>query len=426
MTNTSSLTIGIVAGEVSGDALGGDFMQKMKALHPNIRWVGVGGRSMAAQGLSSVIDMGRLSVMGLAEVMMHLPDLLKAKKQIITAFKTHQIDLFIGIDAPDFNLRIGKILKPQGVFCVQYVSPSIWAWREGRIHHIKAATDLVLCLFPFELGVYQKYAHPAVCVGHPLLNKLHAHQDSPKVRLENFIHQYHNHHHSVTSLTKASHIICLMAGSRTSEIRAMLPLLLTSAQNIHQQIPTVQFVLPVVSAEHTRLVHEILHTHHANLVNCVHILDDHNRSQKQNQPAISHACMTISDVVLLASGTATLECLLLERPMVVVYQVNPLTFMIAKRLVKIPYVSLPNILAKQHLGHPIVPELLQSDATAEKVSTKALGIIHHPNKQTKQLSNISAWLRSQSHQNSAKAVLDHYFMSTKKSYDTHHITKAYE
>ena len=246
------------------------------------------------------------------------------------------------------------------------------------------------------------------------------------MRLENFIHQYHNHHHSVTSLTKASHIICLMAGSRTSEIRAMLPLLLTSAQNIHQQIPTVQFVLPVVSAEHARLVHEILHTHHANLVNCVHILDDHNRSQKQNQPAISHACMTISDVVLLASGTATLECLLLERPMVVVYQVNPLTFMIAKRLVKIPYVSLPNILAKQYLGHPIVPELLQSDATAEKVSTKALGIIHHPNKQTKQLSNISAWLRSQSHQNSAKAVLDHYFMSTKKSYDTHHITKAYE
>ena len=318
MTNTSSLTIGIVAGEVSGDALGGDFMQQMNALYPNIRWVGVGGRSMAAQGLSSVIDMGRLSVMGLAEVMMHLPDLLKAKKQIIAAFKTHQIDLFIGIDAPDFNLRIGKILKPQGVFCVQYVSPSIWAWREGRIHHIKAATDLVLCLFPFELGVYQKYAHPAVCVGHPLLNKLHAHQDSPKVRLENFIHQYHNHHHSVTSLTKASHIICLMAGSRTSEIRAMLPLLLTSAQNIHQQIPTVQFVLPVVSAEHARLVHEILHTHHANLVNCVHILDDHNRSQKQNQPAISHACMTISDVVLLASGTATLECLLVERPMVVV------------------------------------------------------------------------------------------------------------
>lgn len=414
MTNTSSLTIGIVAGEVSGDALGGDFMQQMNALHPNIRWVGVGGRSMAAQGLSSVIDMGRLSVMGLAEVMMHLPDLLKAKKQIIAAFKTHQIDLFIGIDAPDFNLRVGKILKPQGVFCVQYVSPSIWAWREGRIHHIKAATDLVLCLFPFELGVYQKYTHPAVCVGHPLLNKLHAHQDSPKVRLQNFIRQYHHHHHGITALTKASHIICLMAGSRTSEIRAMLPLLLTSAQKIHQKIPTVQFVLPVVSAEHARLVHEILHAHHANLVNCVHILDDHNQSQKQNQSAISHVCMAISDVVLLASGTATLECLLLERPMVVVYQVNPLTFMIAKRLVKIPYVSLPNILAKQYLGHPIVPELLQSDATAKKVSTNALEIIHHPNKQTKQLSDISAWLRSQSHQNSAKAVLDHYFMSTKK------------
>ena len=413
MKNTSSLTIGIVAGEVSGDALGGDFMQQMNALHPNIRWVGVGGRSMAAQGLSSVIDMQRLSVMGLAEVMMHLPDLLKAKKQIISAFQDHHIDLFIGIDAPDFNLRIGKVLKNQGIFCVQYVSPSVWAWREGRIHHIKAATDLVLCLFPFELGVYQKHAHPAVCVGHPLLNKLHADQNPPKTRLKNFIQQFNDDYHGAAALTQASHIICIMAGSRTSEIQAILPLLLTSTQKIHQQLPSAQFVLPVVSAEHAQLVTEILHAHHTTLIDCVHILDHRNQSQKTNQLAISHACMTISDVVLLASGTATLECLLLERPMVVVYKVNPLTFMIAKRLVKIPYVSLPNILSNQYLSRPIVPELLQSDATAEKVSTEALEILHHPSKQSADLSEISAWLRSQSRQSPAKVVLDHYLMNAR-------------
>ena len=143
------LTIGIVAGEVSGDALGADFMQQMNAIHPNIRWVGVGGVQMAAQGLHSVIELSRLSVMGLVEVVKHLPDLLRAKKEILTAFDDTKIDVFVGIDAPDFNLRLGKVLKPNGVYCVQYVSPSVWAWRENRIHGIKAATDLVLCLFPF-------------------------------------------------------------------------------------------------------------------------------------------------------------------------------------------------------------------------------------------------------------------------------------
>lgn len=166
------LVIGIVAGEVSGDALGADFMRQMNNVRDDIVWVGVGGSQMAAQGLHSVIDMSRLAVMGLVEVLSHLADLFKARDEILAAFDNASIDMFIGIDAPDFNLRLGKKLKTQGIFCVQYVSPSIWAWREGRIEKIKQATHLVLCLFPFELPVYAKHQHPAVCVGHPLLKTI--------------------------------------------------------------------------------------------------------------------------------------------------------------------------------------------------------------------------------------------------------------
>jgi lipid-A-disaccharide synthase len=166
------LVIGIVVGEVSGDALGADFMRQMNNLRDDIVWVGVGGNQMQAEGLTSVIDMSRLAVMGLIEVIKHLPDLFKARDEILAAFDTASIDMFIGIDAPDFNLRLGKVLKAKGIFSVQYVSPSIWAWREDRIEKIKQATHLVLCLFPFELPVYQKHGHPAVCVGHPLLKTI--------------------------------------------------------------------------------------------------------------------------------------------------------------------------------------------------------------------------------------------------------------
>ena len=150
---SSSLVIGIVAGEVSGDSLGADFMQQMNKLRDDIVWIGVGGAKMQAQGLQSIFPLSRLAVMGLVEIMAQLSDLFKARAELLAAFKAADIDWFIGIDAPDFNLRVAKKLKPQGVFCVQYVSPSIWAWRESRIHGIKQATDLVLCLFPFELPV---------------------------------------------------------------------------------------------------------------------------------------------------------------------------------------------------------------------------------------------------------------------------------
>jgi len=220
--NAAPLVIGIVAGEVSGDSLGADFMQQMNNLRDDIVWVGVGGSKMQAQGLQSIFPLSRLAVMGLVEVMSQLPDLLKARRELLSAFKVADIDWFVGIDAPDFNLRVSKKLKPKGVFCVQYVSPSIWAWRESRIHNIKAATNLVLCLFPFELAVYERHNHPAICVGHPLLHTL------DQTVLEIPLNQrrselvWHNdglQQFFIERFDDVSQLICVMPGSRRERLR---------------------------------------------------------------------------------------------------------------------------------------------------------------------------------------------------------------
>lgn len=411
------LTIGIIAGEVSGDALGADFMAKMNAICPDVRWVGVGGHLMAKQGLCSVIDMSRLSVMGLVEVIKHLPDLLAAKKEILTAFAKHNIDLFVGIDAPDFNLRISQTLKKHSllnaVFCVQYVSPSVWAWREGRIHGIKAATDLVLCLFPFELNVYQKHHHPAVCVGHPLLQKIHADTRPQAVIYDEFLSNWQTSFPALTHLkTQSARPICVMAGSRTSEITAILPLLAQSMVKINPMGDFV-YLLPVVNADHARLAQSIIEQHAASLTDKVHIL--YPKASHEESPntslSLSQQTMNVSQLVLLASGTATLEALLLHRPMVVVYKVNGLTYSIAKHLVKIPYVSLPNILSYNQTGQAIVPELIQMNATADNVAYHAQALLQNPKSEADKLAQTTHTLRQDSHQNPAKTVLDCFFNS---------------
>lgn len=394
------LTIGIVAGEVSGDVLGGDFMAKMNALHPNITWVGVGGTNMNRQGLSSVIDMTRLSVMGIGEVITHLPDLLSAKKQILSAFAQAKIDIFIGIDAPDFNLRVAQSLKNTlcPPFCVQYVSPSVWAWRENRIHTIKKATDLVLCLFPFELDVYARHQHPAMCVGHPLLSKLHADKRPVDEIFAEFVSRF--------GLSVSPHAlpVCVMAGSRTSEIKAILPLLIDSMALMDKD-GDYAFILPVVSTTHADMVKTMMTAQAPHLLDKCHIIcggDQHGLS-------VSQHAMNASQLILLASGTATLEALLLHRPMVVVYKVNAITYAIAKRLVKIPYVSLPNILSHNQSGQSIVPELIQDNATAHAVSDHAHRILTNLPNTHQKLAKTTQILREQSHTDPAQAVLTHFF-----------------
>lgn len=390
---TKPLTIGIVAGEVSGDMLGADFMAKMNAIHPHIAWVGVGGTLMQKQGLSSVIDMGRLSVMGLVEVLRHLPDLLRAKREILDAFFAQKIDIFVGIDAPDFNLRLGKVLKSKGVFCVQYVSPSVWAWRENRIHNIKQSTNLVLCLFPFELDVYARHQHPAVCVGHPLLDKLQA---DPRPRTD-IVFAFEREF----GVSFTARPVCVMAGSRNSEIQAILPLLIESMALLRQK-GEFCFVLPVVSHAHAELVKTMITSHAPDLLSHCHII----HGESQSEWTVSQHAMNACELVLLASGTATLEALLLHRPMVVVYKVNAMTYAIAKHLVKIPYVSLPNILSHHQIAQPIVPELIQDNATPQAVVSHALTLLDAPNHAD--LVNTTQRLREDSHANPAQTVLTMY------------------
>lgn len=399
------LVVGIVAGEVSGDSLGADFMQQMNNLRDDIVWVGVGGPKMQAQGLQSIFPLERLAVMGLVEVMSQLPDLLKARRELLTAFKAASIDWFIGIDAPDFNLRVSKKLKPQGIFCVQYVSPSIWAWRESRIHNIKAATDLVLCLFPFELPVYERHNHPAICVGHPLLRTM------DQTLLETPINQrrselvWHNdglQQFFIERFDDVSQLICVMPGSRRGEITAILPLMLDGIQKLILLDPKLCFIIPTVDQNHQYIVQDVIDQRSEQLRSAIVVVYD------DSQPTFSQQAMAASDVVMLASGTATLEAMLLERPMVVVYQLNQMTYQIAKRLVKVPYVALPNILA----GTAIVPELIQEQASGDNICRTVMRLLQ-PRAYAEQLSdllNTKQLLKQQSNHDPANSVIEQWFM----------------
>lgn len=398
------LVIGIVAGEVSGDILGADFMRQMNNLRDDIIWVGVGGSQMQAERLISILDMSRLSVMGLVEVLSHLSDLFDARDTILQRFFDEKIDMFIGIDAPDFNLRLGNKLKTKGIFCVQYVSPSIWAWRENRIHSIKKATDLVLCLFPFELAVYQKHNHPAVCVGHPLLKNIN--QDLLNTPMQDLrLHLVwenpilHKFFASFGSTTKdnISHVIAVMPGSRRSEIHTILPNMLASIYQLLLIDNQLCFIIPTINQNFKTMVEQFLQDEPKQLQERVVVCCD------ESQPSFSQQIMAISDLVLLASGTATLEAMLLNRPMVVTYTMKPLTYWLAKMLVKVDYVALPNILANQK----IVPELIQQNATPDNICRVVQQNLMPQEYHTQQnnLASTSQKLYQQSNANPATTVL---------------------
>ena len=399
------LVIGIVAGEISGDSLGADFMQQMNNIRDDIVWVGVGGTKMQEQGLNSIFPLSRLAVMGLVEVMGQLPDLLKARRELLAAFKKADIDWFIGIDAPDFNLRVSKKLKPKGVFCVQYVSPSIWAWRESRIHNIKAATHLVLCLFPFELPVYERYKHPAICVGHPLMHTIdQSLLDIPinQRRSELVWHNDGLQQFFIERFDEVSQLICVMPGSRRGEITAILPLMLDGIQKLLLLDPKLCFIIPTVDQNHQYIVQDVIDQRSEQLRAAIVVVYD------DSQPTFSQQAMAASDIVMLASGTATLEAMLLERPMVVVYQLNQLTYQIAKRLVKVPYVGLPNILA----ATAIVPELIQEQASGDNICRTVMRLLQ-PRAYAEQLNALiqtKHLLQQQSNHQPANSMIEQWYL----------------
>lgn len=379
------LRIGIVVGEVSGDTLGVELIRSFKAKGINAEFEGIGGAQMIAEGFNSLYPMERLSVMGLVEVMGRIKELFSIRDGLVRRWQENPVDIFIGIDAPDFNLRVSSQLKPLGIKTVQYVSPSVWAWRQSRVHGIRAAVDLVLCLFPFEVDFYHKHDVAAAFVGHPLAQQIPVYYDQQQAK-------------QLLGLDADQKVIGLLPGSRSGEVSRLAPLLFDSAGLLLKDQPDLKFVVPAINPLRFKQIEEFLQQQPSAVQKAVTIL-----SAKDHQGNIGRQVMAASDLVLLASGTATLECLLYGRPMVVVYKLHWLTYFIANLMVKIPYKSLPNILANRE----IVPELIQYDATPQRVfsEAKALWKTAKADQQQQTLQQIHQQLQGQNAADPVEAVI---------------------
>ncbi|HET6906398.1 MAG TPA: lipid-A-disaccharide synthase [Rhodanobacteraceae bacterium] len=357
----------LVAGEDSGDQLCAELIEALRALHPRARFVGIGGPRMRKVGFEAWHDIAELSVMGLAEVLRHLPRLLRLRSRLGKRLIALKPDVFIGVDAPDFNLGLERKLKRAGIRTVHYVSPSIWAWREQRAAKIGESADRVLCLFPMEPAIYARYGVDARFVGHPLADRFPLVSDRESARAE-------------LGLTQDAPVLAILPGSRTSEVRRLGTIFLDAAARVRAQIPGLQVVVPAANERCRTLLSKTVGSGDgaapqragaAELEPATHpapnplLLDGH-----------SHRAMAAADVVLLASGTAALEAMLAKRPMVVGYRISPLTYRIVRglSLLKTDLYSLPNILA----GHALAPELMQAECTAEHLATEVLRLFNEP------------------------------------------------
>lgn len=349
------LRIGIVAGELSGDILGEGLIKALKVHFPNAIFEGIAGPKMQAQGCKTLFDMDELSVMGLVEVLGRLPRLLKIRKQLVQHFIDNPPDIFIGIDAPDFNLRVEKPLKDAGIKTVQYVSPSVWAWREKRIHKISAATNLVLALLPFEKEFYDKHNVPCVFVGHTLADDIELEHDDSQAR-------------EALGLSQNDKVLALLPGSRGSEVGLLSETYIKTAMQLQAQNPNLKIVVPLVNEKRRTQFTEILNATAPTLN--VKLLDGQ-----------SKLAMQAADAILLASGTATLEGMLYKKPMVVGYKIKPMSYWIFKALFtfNINYFSLPNLLADEEL----VPEFLQSECNVTNLTAALSPMLESDNKQLK-------------------------------------------
>jgi lipid-A-disaccharide synthase len=351
--STDTPLIALIAGEDSGDLLGADLILALRERYPNARFVGIGGARMQAQGFESWYDIHELSLFGFSEVIRHLPRLLQLRRALIARLVGAKPAVVVGIDAPDFNLGLEQRLKQAGLNTVHYVSPSVWAWREKRAAKIGRSASLVLCLFPMEPPIYAKHGIDARFVGHPLADRFALVSD--RVGAREFL-----------QLPQQAPILALLPGSRPSELARMGEIFIEAATRVAAALPALRIVIPAANPQ----VHERLKALLAKLPeneNAPLLLDGH-----------AHEAMLAADVVLLASGTATLEAMLAKRPMVVGYRVAPFSYRIARalKMLKTDVYALPNILARASgiEGELLVPEFMQDNCTAANLAAATLAL----------------------------------------------------
>lgn len=373
------MRIGIVAGEASGDLLGAGLISAIKQRYPDAEFEGIAGPQMIAAGANSLFPMDRLSVMGIVEVLGRYRELLGIRRQLANHFRQNPPDVFIGIDAPDFTLGLEKQLRKAGIKTAHYVSPSVWAWRQRRVKKIAQSTDLMLTLFPFEAKFYQQHNVPVTFVGHPLADTIPLSVDKSAAR-------------ESLGLPADNKILAVLPGSRSNELHYLAQTFIETVRWLRERNPKLVVVVPLANEKRRTQFEQTM-------------------AQMSDVPTMilvdgqSREVMAAADVVLLASGTAALEAMLLKRPMVVAYKLAPLTYWLAKRLVKVENFSLPNLLANETL----VPELIQHEATAEKLGQAVLNYLENAalNESVNQRFNeIHKTLRQDASQQAANAVLD--------------------
>ncbi|NOH98484.1 lipid-A-disaccharide synthase [Vibrio sp. 99-70-13A1] len=370
------IRVGIVVGELSGDTLGEGFIKAIKSKYSNAEFVGIGGPKMNALGCDSLFDMEELAVMGLVEVLGRLPRLLKVKAELVKYFTQNPPDVFVGIDAPDFNLRLELDLKNAGIKTVHYVSPSVWAWRPKRIFKIDKATDLVLAFLPFEKAFYDKYNVACEFIGHTLADAIPLQSDKHQAR-------------EYLQLETDKQWLAVLPGSRGGEVALIAKPFIETCQRIKQKYPEIGFVVAAVNEKRKQQFIDIWRATAPELDFV--IVEDTARN-----------VITAADAVLLASGTVALECMLIKRPMVVGYQVNKLTGWIAQKLSITEFVSLPNVLA----GEELVKEFIQEECHPDFLYPAMDKVLSSDNSELiAKFTEMHQWIKKDADQQAANAVL---------------------
>ncbi len=378
---TKKIVIGMVAGEASGDLLGSHLIEALKAARPDLKFVGIGGPRMKSAGMEIMFPMEKLAVNGYVEALRHYFEIAGIRRKLRAYFLENRPDLFIAVDAPDFNLDLELALKQRGITTIHYVSPSIWAWRGERIHKIKRAVSHMLALFPHEPGIYQQAGVPVDFVGHPLADIFPIQSKRAEMR-------------DAMRIPMNAKVFAFLPGSRQSEVKQLALTYIETAKLILKKLPDARFLVPLASRE-TRMIFE-------------QVLYDCDAQELPITMLFGHAqdAMIAADGVLVASGTATLEAALLKRPMVITYRMPAFSWWLMKRKGYQPYYGLPNILCERF----VVPELLQEDATPENLAQALLNLVGDANtaaRLEKTFTELHLVLRQNTAQKAAAAILSY-------------------